>query len=40
MLMAAFEFSDPLAIFVDVKVSNLSWNADQFCLHRLHNKVS
>jgi hypothetical protein len=36
LLMPAFEFGYPLAVFIKVKVNNLSGNPDRLCLHRLH----
>jgi len=36
LLMSAFEFSYPLAIFVQVIVGGPSLNATNFRLHRLH----
>jgi len=35
-LMPAFEFRYPLAVFIKVKVNNLSRNPDRLCLHRFH----
>jgi hypothetical protein len=36
LLMPAFEFGYPLAVFIKVKVNNPSRNSDRLCLHRLH----
>ena len=36
LLMPAFEFGYPFAVFINVKVNDLARNPDRFCLHRLH----
>jgi hypothetical protein len=36
LLMPAFEFGYPLAVFIKVKVNDPSGNPDRFCMLRLH----
>jgi hypothetical protein len=36
LLISALRFSQPVAVFVQMKINDLSRGADRFCLHGFH----